>query len=68
VDPRAGAWELSLDEYLRATAIPPPGPHQDWSRNDCIRREGAQNLLAAAVAGGARRYVQQSITFLAGLR
>jgi 2-alkyl-3-oxoalkanoate reductase len=49
-----------------ATAIPPPGPHQDWSRNDRIRREGTQNLLAAAAAGGVRRYVQQSITFLYG--
>lgn len=49
-----------------ATAIPPPGPHQEWSRNDQIRREGTQNLLAAAANGGVRRYVQQSITFLYG--
>jgi nucleoside-diphosphate-sugar epimerase len=49
-----------------ATAIPPPGPHQDWSRNDRLRREGIQNLLAAATEGGVRRYVQQSITSLYG--
>lgn len=46
-----------------ATAIPAPGPHRDWSRNDRIRREGTRNLLAAAAEAGVRPYVQQSITF-----
>ncbi|HEU5347460.1 MAG TPA: NAD(P)-dependent oxidoreductase [Ktedonobacterales bacterium] len=64
----------SLREPLRgcdvalhlATAIPAPGPHRDWSRNDRIRREGTRNLLTAAQEQGVRRYVQQSITFLYG--
>jgi nucleoside-diphosphate-sugar epimerase len=47
-----------------ATAIPKPGG--DWGRNDRIRREGTRNLLAAAVAGGVRRYLQQSIVMLYG--
>lgn len=47
-----------------ATAIPKAGG--DWSRNDRIRREGTRNLLAAAAAGGVRRYVQQSIVMLYG--
>lgn len=48
-----------------ATAIP-RGPGGDWSRNDRIRREGTANLLAAAVAQGVRRYIQQSIVMLYG--
>ncbi|HEY7358807.1 MAG TPA: NAD-dependent epimerase/dehydratase family protein [Ktedonobacterales bacterium] len=46
-----------------ATAIPKPGQPADWSQNDRIRREGTRNLLAAAAQAGARRYLQQSITF-----
>jgi nucleoside-diphosphate-sugar epimerase len=48
-----------------ATAIP-SDPHPDWSQNDRIRTEGTANLLAAAQHAAARRYVQQSITFLYG--
>lgn len=47
-----------------ATAIPPPGPAPDWTRNDRIRREGTASLLAACKAAGVRRYVQQSIAML----
>lgn len=48
-----------------ATAIP-SGPNPDWGPNNRIRTEGTANLLAAAQQAGARRYVQQSITFLYG--
>jgi nucleoside-diphosphate-sugar epimerase len=34
-----------------------------WAENDRIRIEGAANLVDAAIAAGARRYVQESITF-----
>jgi nucleoside-diphosphate-sugar epimerase len=34
-----------------------------WATNDRIRTEGAANLVDGALAGGARRYVQESITF-----
>ncbi len=51
-----------------ATAIPKPGEPLDWSLNDRIRREGTANLLKACQAGGVRRYVQQSITFVYGER
>lgn len=34
-----------------------------WSENDRIRTEGAANLVDAALAAGASRYVQESITF-----
>ncbi|MEW6300637.1 MAG: NAD-dependent epimerase/dehydratase family protein [Thermodesulfobacteriota bacterium] len=47
-----------------ATAIPKPGGVQDWSRNDRVRREGTQNLLAACRQAGVRRYIQQSTAFL----
>jgi nucleoside-diphosphate-sugar epimerase len=49
-----------------ATHIPPiskamvPGA---WDENERIRREGAANLVDAAVANGASRYIQESITF-----
>lgn len=48
-----------------ATAIPRP-PSQDWSLNDRIRREGTENLLAAAAESGVKRYIQQSISLLYG--
>lgn len=37
----------------------------DWSLNDRIRREGTRALLDAARRVGARRYVQESIAWLA---
>jgi nucleoside-diphosphate-sugar epimerase len=50
-----------------ATSIPSrDGSRGSWELNDRIRREGTRNLLLAAERGGARRYVQQSITFLYG--
>ena len=50
-----------------ATHIPPslrmavPGA---WAENDRIRTEASRNLVDAALAGGAQRYVQESIAFL----
>jgi 2-alkyl-3-oxoalkanoate reductase len=35
-----------------------------WQKNARIRREGAPNLVDAALAGGASHYVQESIAFL----
>ena len=49
-----------------ATHIPPmseaalPGA---WSENDRIRTEGSANLVDAALAAGASRYIQESIVF-----
>jgi nucleoside-diphosphate-sugar epimerase len=49
-----------------ATHIPPmsqsarPGA---WAENDRIRTEGSANLVDAALAAGASRYVQESIVF-----
>jgi hypothetical protein len=34
-----------------------------WARNDRIRTEGTRNLLAAATAAGARRFLAQSIAW-----
>jgi nucleoside-diphosphate-sugar epimerase len=34
-----------------------------WAENDHIRTEGARNLVDAALAGGASRYIQESICF-----
>ena len=34
-----------------------------WAENDRIRTEGSANLVDAALAAGATRYVQESITF-----
>jgi nucleoside-diphosphate-sugar epimerase len=50
-----------------ATAIPTGERADDlaaWDDNDRIRREGARNLVDAALATGAERYVQESITLL----
>ena len=50
-----------------ATHIPPlsqaavPGA---WAENDRIRREASRNLVDAAIAVGATRYVQESIAFI----
>jgi nucleoside-diphosphate-sugar epimerase len=35
-----------------------------WQENDRIRREASRNLVDAALAAGATRYVQESIAFL----
>jgi nucleoside-diphosphate-sugar epimerase len=35
-----------------------------WAENDRIRVEASRNLVDAALAGGAQRYVQESVTFL----
>ena len=50
-----------------ATAIPLGERANDlraWEDNDRIRREGSRNLVDAALAGGASRYVQESIAFV----
>lgn len=38
---------------------------EDWALNDRVRREGAENLVAAAAAVDADRFVQQSIVWVA---
>ena len=47
-----------------ATHIPNPSwrmvLRSAWAENDRIRREGSANLVDAAIAGGAARYVQES--------
>jgi len=47
-----------------ATAIPRTGTQSDWSANDRVRREGAQNLLHAARRNGRPRFIQQSVAML----
>ncbi|MEN8376374.1 MAG: NAD-dependent epimerase/dehydratase family protein [Gemmatimonadota bacterium] len=50
-----------------ATAIPPASEamsEQAWARNHRVRREGAANLSEAALRGGVRRFVQESIALL----
>jgi nucleoside-diphosphate-sugar epimerase len=50
-----------------ATAIPTGEGAADlaaWEENNRIRTEGARNLVDAALAGGAQRYVQESIALL----
>ncbi|HEX2848985.1 MAG TPA: NAD-dependent epimerase/dehydratase family protein [Acidimicrobiales bacterium] len=39
-------------------------PGGAWKENDRIRTEGAANLADAAIAAGAARFVQESITFV----
>ncbi len=49
-----------------ATAIPPLSKAlraSAWAMNERIRREASSNLVTAASAGGASRYIQESITF-----
>jgi nucleoside-diphosphate-sugar epimerase len=50
-----------------ATAIPTEQNPDDeaWERNDRVRREGTENLVAAAGAADADRFVQQSVVWLA---
>lgn len=50
-----------------ATSIPPfarAWRSSAWKANDRIRREGPRNLVNAALATGASRFVQESIAFL----
>jgi len=50
-----------------ATHIPPltkAARASAWAENDRIRTEGSRNLVDAALAAGASRYVQESIAFL----
>ncbi|TMA72829.1 MAG: NAD-dependent epimerase/dehydratase family protein [Deltaproteobacteria bacterium] len=50
-----------------ATRIPPisrMGRRSAWRDNDRVRTQGAAVLVNAALAAGARLYVQESITFL----
>jgi nucleoside-diphosphate-sugar epimerase len=50
-----------------ATHIPPASKsarRKAWAENDRIRTEGSRILADAAIANGARRYVQESIAFL----
>jgi nucleoside-diphosphate-sugar epimerase len=50
-----------------ATAIPTDlnPPREAWARNDRVRREGPGNLLAAARAVGARRFLQEGVVWVA---
>lgn len=47
-----------------ATVIPPAGSTADWTPNDRVRREGADNLIAACRDARVRRYIQQSIAHI----
>jgi nucleoside-diphosphate-sugar epimerase len=50
-----------------ATAVPIGGRANRpgaWGENDRIRREGSRNLVDAALAAGARAYVQESVAFV----
>lgn len=49
-----------------ATSVPPATrmlSPETWATNDRIRREGSRTLAGAALAAGALRFVQESITF-----
>ena len=48
-----------------ATAIPTGGDEKTWALNDRVRREGAENLTAAAAAVDADRYLQESVVWVA---
>lgn len=50
-----------------ATAIPPTSHFMRasaWEMNDRIRSEGSANLVDAALAGGAERFVQESVAMV----
>lgn len=50
-----------------ATSIPPfskAARSSAWNLNDRIRAEGSKNLVDAAIAANAGRYVQESVAFL----
>lgn len=53
-----------------ATAIPTKSrtTAKDWALNDRIRREGTQNLVAAALRHNHKFYLQQSVTLIYGHR
>lgn len=49
-----------------ATAIPMgDDPEKTWELNDRVRREGTENLTAAAASVGADRYLQESVVWVA---
>lgn len=66
LDPAAlRAAILGCDAVVHAaTRVQRPGGAADWPMNDRIRREGTANLLAACVAEGVGRYIQQSIAMI----
>lgn len=50
-----------------ATKIPPPARAafpRAWAENDRLRHEASRNLVEAAMAAGAARFVQESIAFI----
>lgn len=50
-----------------ATSIPPVSrtlSRKAWVANNRVRTEGSRTLVDAALPAGARRYIQESITFL----
>jgi len=50
-----------------ATAIPTgdrTATRSAWKENHAIRRDGARNLVDAAIHAGADRYIQESVSFL----
>jgi nucleoside-diphosphate-sugar epimerase len=53
-----------------ATAIPTKSrsTRQDWALNDRIRREGTENLVAAALRHNCKLYLQESVTLIYGHR
>ncbi len=60
-----GAVVEGCDAVLHlATVVPMPGAKPRWDLNDRIRREGTQNLMAAATKAGVARYLQQSVAML----
>lgn len=62
------AVDETVDVVIHAaTAIPTGGKPSadDWARNDRIRLEGTRNLLAAAEAADAGRFLLQSIVWVA---
>jgi nucleoside-diphosphate-sugar epimerase len=68
-DPESLAAAVASHEVVInvATSIPPystAGWARAWRTNDRIRAEGSRNLVDAAIAAGAARYVQESVAFL----
>ncbi|WP_435319085.1 NAD-dependent epimerase/dehydratase family protein [Haloarchaeobius sp. TZWSO28] len=65
---RAAVVDAAPDVVVHAaTAIPVGGKTTaaDWEPTNRLRREGTENLLAAAVAADATRYLQQSVVWVA---
>jgi nucleoside-diphosphate-sugar epimerase len=70
-DPQALAGAVAGHDAVvnLATKIPPltrMARMSAWSENERLRREGSQNLVDAAIAAGARVFVQESLAFLYG--